>query len=92
MYCVRNASLSSSLVMSVGKPSVMRCRLPPKKFTRMRLPGSVPGTSSKITQGAFSSCRMTSDAMPMSFCHDRPLTSRTSPSLRASSIHSRKSV
>ncbi len=36
---------------------------------------TIKRTSLKITQGAFSSCRMTSDAMPMSFSHDRPLTS-----------------
>ena len=35
---------------------------------------------------------ITSDAMPMSFSHDRPLTSRISLSLRASAIHSRRSV
>ena len=78
--------------MSVGNPSVIAARLPPKKFTSTRLPFSVPGTSENTTAGAFSSCSSTSAAMPMSCCQLNPLASRTSPSLRASSIHSRRSV
>jgi hypothetical protein len=70
----------------------MRWRFPPKKLTRTLLPLSVPGTSVNSTHGAFSSCRITSDAMPMSFSHDSPFASRISPSFFASSIHSRRSV
>src|SRR6516165_7195052 len=88
---MRKASLSSILPRSVGKPSVMFLRLPPKKLTSTRLPGMVPGTSLKTKQAAVSSCKASSDTMPISCCHDRPLTSLTSPSLRASSSHWRRS-
>src|SRR6516162_5218155 len=88
---MRKASLSSILPRSVGKPSVMFLRLPPKKLTSTRLPGMVPGTSLKTKQAAASSCKASSDTMPISCCHERPLTSLTSPSLRASSSHWRRS-
>src|SRR5271166_1834881 len=91
MKLVRKASLSSILARSVGKPSVMFLRLPPKKLTSTRLPLIVPGTSSKTKQAAVSSCRASSETRPMSCCQDRPLTSLTSPSLRASSSHWRRS-
>src|ERR1700738_1394548 len=51
---VRKPSLRSTLPRSGGKPSVMFLRLPPKKLTSTRLPGMVPGMSSKTKQGALS--------------------------------------
>src|SRR3984893_14386256 len=91
MKLVRKPSLRSTLPRSGGKPSVMFLRLPPKKLTKTRLPGMVPGMSSKTKQGALSSCGAPPPTTPMSCCHESPLTSLTSPSLRASSSHSRKS-
>ena len=91
MKLVRKPSLSSSLLRSVGKPSVMFLRLPPKKLTSTRLPSIVSGTWSKTKQGAPSSCIATPDTMPISCCQLSPLTSLTSPSLRASSSHCRRS-
>ena len=91
MKLVRKPSLNSSLLRSVGKPSVMFLRLPPKKLTSTRLPSIVPGTSSNTKQGASSSWNATPATMPMSCCQESPLTSLTSPSLRASSSHWRRS-
>src|SRR5262245_2162980 len=79
MKLVRNPSLSSILLRSVGKPSVMFLRLPPKKLTSTRLPLIVPGTSPNTKQGAPSSWTMPA-TMPISCCQLRPLTSLTSPS------------
>jgi hypothetical protein len=88
---VRAPSLSSSLLNSVGKPSVMFLRLPPKKLTKTRLPLIVPGTSPNTKQGALSSCVATPATTPISCSQLSPLTSLTSPSLRACSSHCRKS-